>query len=137
MMAHKNEYKVEHIFRRAKSGYDLEPIYLHTPERIATYLFLFKIALQIVVLIERAARRNIQARDKGLDDFMPNKKDYRTPKAEYMLQKFEHVVCGNMRLPDGNDYGFVSELTDVQSDILAILDVPERCYSYGYLFDSS
>jgi len=137
MMAHKNEYKVEHIFRRAKSGYDLEPIYLHTPERIATYLFLFKIALQIVVLIERAARRNIQARDKGLDDFMPNKKDYRTPKAEYMLQKFEHVVYGNMRLPDGNDYGFVSELTEVQSDILAILDVPERCYSYGYLFDSS
>ncbi|WP_459904051.1 hypothetical protein, partial [Desulfosarcina cetonica] len=94
MMAHKNEYKVEHIFRRSKSGYNLEPIYLHTPERIEAYLFLFKIALQIVVLIERAARQNIQARDKGLDDFMPNKKDYRTPKAEYLLQKFEHVVCG-------------------------------------------
>ena len=137
MMAHKNEYKVEHIFRRSKSGYDLEPIYLHTPERIATYLFLFKIALQIVVLIERAARRNIQSRDKGLDDFMPNKKDYRTPKAEYMLQKFEHVVYGQMRLPDGNDYGFVSELTDLQSDILAILEVPKHCYSYDYLFDSS
>jgi transposase len=137
MMAHKHEYKVEHIFRRSKSGYNLEPIYLHTPERIETYLFLFKIALQIVVLIERAARRNIQLRDKGLDDFMPNKKDYRTPKAEYMLQKFEHVVCGNMRLPDGNNYGFVSELTELQSDILAILDVPEHCYSYDYLFDSS
>ena len=137
MMAHKHEYKVEHIFRRSKSGYNLEPIYLHTPERIETYLFLFKIALQIVVLIERAARRNIQLRDKGLDDFMPNKKDYRTPKAEYMLQKFEHVVCGNMRLPDGNNYGFVSELTELQNDILAILDVPEHCYSYDYLFDSS
>lgn len=137
MMAHKNEYKVEHIFRRSKSGYNLEPIYLHTPERIATYLFLFKSALQIVVLIERAARRNIQARDKGLDNFMPNKKDYRTPKAEYMLQKFEHVVYGKMRLPDGKNYGFVSELTDLQSDILTILGVPRQCYSYEYLFDSS
>jgi hypothetical protein len=29
----------------------------------------------------------------------------------------------------GKKYGFVSELTDLQSDILAILDVPERCYS--------
>ena len=137
MMAHKNQYKVEHTYRRSKSGYQLEPIYLHTPERIETYLFLFKIALQIVVLIERTARKNIQVRDKGLDDFMPNRKDYRTPKAEYLLQKFEHVVTGRMRLPDGKNYGFVSELTEVQSDILAILDVPERCYSYEYIFDSS
>jgi transposase len=137
MMAHKNQYKVEHTYRRSKSGYQLEPIYLHTPERIETYLFLFKIALQIVVLIERTARKNIQARDKGLDDFMPNRKDYRTPKAEYLLQKFEHVVSGSMRLSDGKNYGFVSELTQVQSDILAILDVPKSCYSYEYLFDSS
>jgi transposase len=137
MMAHKNQYKVEHTYRRSKSGYRLEPIYLHTPERIEAYLFLFKIALQVVVLIERAARKNIQARDKGLDDFMPNRKDYRTPKAEYLLQKFEHVVSGTLRLADGNDYGFVSELTELQSDILKILDVPSDCYSYAYLFDSS
>lgn len=137
MMAHKNQYKVEHTYGRSKSGYNLEPIYLHTPERIETYLFLFKIALQVIVLIERAARGNIEARNKGLDDFMPNKKDYRTPKAEYLLQKFEHVVSGTMRLADGNDYGFVSELTDLQSDILALLEVPKHCYSYDYLFDSS
>jgi len=137
MMAHKNQYKVEHTYRRSKSGYHLEPIYLHTPERIEAYLFLFKIALQIIVLIERTARRNIKARNKGLDDFMPNKKDYRKPKAEYLLQKFEHIVSGTMRLPDGNDYGFVSELTPLQADILKILEVPMHCYSYAYVFDSS
>ena len=137
MMAHKGQYKVEHTYRRSKSGYHLEPIYLHTPERIEAYLFLFKIALQVIVLIERAARKNIQARDQGLDNFMPNQNDYRTPKAEYLLQKFEHIVSGKIRLPDGNDYGFVSELTELQRDILTILDVPEDCYSYPYLFDSS
>jgi transposase len=137
MMAHKNQYKVEHTYRRSKSGYQLEPIYLHTPERIEAYLFLFKIALQVVVLIERTARKNIAMRDKGLNDFMPNQKDYRIPKAEYLLQKFEHVVSGSVTLPDGNDYGFLSELTPLQSDILSLLDVPENCYSYEYLFDSS
>jgi len=136
MMAHKDQYKVEHTYRRSKSGYHLEPIYLHTPERIEAYLFLFKIALQVVVLIERNTRKNIQKRDKGLDDFMPNQKDYRTPKAEYLLQKFEHVVSGSVPLPDGNEYGFVSELTPLQSDILSLLEVPEHCYSYEYLFDS-
>lgn len=136
-MAHKNQYKVEHTYRRSKSGYHLEPIYLHTPERIEAYLFLFKIALQVVVLIERSARRNIQERNKGLDDFMPNQKDYRKPKAEYLLQKFEHIVAGTIRLPGGDDYGFVSELTPLQADILKILDVPKHCYSYDYLFNSS
>jgi transposase len=137
MMAHKDQYKVEHTYRRSKSGYHLEPIYLHTPERIESYLFLFKIALQVVVLIERTTRKNIEKRDKGLDDFMPNQKDYRTPKAEYLLQKFEHVVSGSVLLPGGNEYGFVSELTPLQSDILSLLEVPEHCYSYEYLFDTS
>ena len=93
-MAHKNQYKVEHAYRRSKSGYQLEPIYLHTPERIETYLFLFKIALQIVVLIEQAARKNIQAWDKGLDDFMPNRKDYRTPNTYFKSSSMLSVaVC--------------------------------------------
>ena len=74
-MAHKNQYKSEHTNRRAKSAYNLEPIYLQTPERIQAMLFLFKTALQVIVLIERAARKNIDNRDKGLDNFMPNRKD--------------------------------------------------------------
>lgn len=76
MLAHKNQYKVEHLYKRSKSGYKLEPIYLQTPDRIEAYLFLFKIALQILVLMERTARTNIAERDRGLDNLMPNKRTY-------------------------------------------------------------
>jgi transposase len=137
MMAHKNQYKCEHINRRAKSGYNIEPIYLHTPERIEAFLFLFKIALQVIVLIERTARENISLKDKGLDKFMPNRKDVRNPRTENLLADFQFVVSGETVLPDGNRYGFVSELTDLQEDILSILEVPLECFSYGYLFDTS
>ena len=133
MMAYKNQYKSEHLNRRAKSHFDLEPIYLHTPERIEALLFLFKIALQVVVLIERNARKTIAERNKGLDDFMPNRKDVRNPTTEYMLAEFDFIVSGEMKLPDGNAYGFVSELNDLQKDILAILGVPLHCFSYEYL----
>ena len=136
MMAHKNQYKSEHINRRAKSGFKLEPVYIHTPKRIEAYLLLFKIALQLIILIERTARNNVQARDKGLDNFMPNKKDVRNPRAEYMLKIFEYVVCGLMTLPDGKSCAFVSELTPLQRDILKILEVPDRFFSYEYLFDT-
>ena len=58
MLAHKGRSKNEHTNRRAKTDLNLEPIYLHTPERIEVVLFLFKIAFQIAVLIERGARQN-------------------------------------------------------------------------------
>lgn len=136
MMAHKKQYKSEHLYRRAKSGYNIEPIYLHTPKRIEAFLLLFKIALQLIVLIERNARKNINERNKGLDKFMPNKKDYRTPRTENLLAAFQHIVSGEMFLPDGNSYGFVSELTELQQDILSILEVPIECFSYEYLFNT-
>jgi transposase len=136
MLAHKGQYKNEHTFRRAKGTYELEPIYLHYPERIQAYLFLFKIALQIIVLIERAARQNIEQRNRGLDDFMPNRHDIRNPKSEFLLKEFEHVVAGLIPTANGGTQGFVSELTPLQLDILSILEVPAECYSFQYLFDT-
>ena len=137
MMAHKNQYKSEHTNRRAKSGYNLEPIYLQTPERIEAFLFLFKTALQIIVLIERAAMKNISQRDKGLDNFMPNRKDVRNPKTEYLLAEFQDLVKGEIVLPDGSTYGFVSELNELQKDILLVLEVPNEVFTYQFLFDTS
>ena len=137
ILAHKKQYKSEHTFRRAKGPYSIEPVYLHTPERIEAFLLLFKIALQMVVLIERTARKNIRERDYGLDNFMPNRVDVRNPRSEYMLKEFEDIVKGELPLPDGNTYGFVSELNTLQRDILSVLEVPLNYYDYQYLFDSS
>jgi transposase len=137
MLAHKNQYKIEHTFRRSKGPLNIEPIYLHTPERIEAFLMLFKIALQVVVLIERSARKNIDNRDRGLDGLMPNRKDVRNPRTEYMLKEFEDIVQGEIPLPDGNTYGFVTELSELQKDILSILGVPTYYYKYQYLFNTT
>ncbi len=137
MMAHKNQYKCEHTNRRAKSGLNLEPVYLHTPERIETILFLFKIALQLLVLMERTARRNIEQRDRGLDQLMPNRNDVRNPKTESLLAAFKYIVQGRVLLYDGSVHGFISQLTASQKDILSILEVPSDYFTYEFLFDSS
>ena len=65
------------------------------------------------------------------------KKDVRNPRSEFMLKEFEDIVQGQLPLPDGNSYGFVSELNDLQKDILSILDVPLHYYDYQHLIDSS
>jgi len=68
---------------------------------------------------------------------MPNRKDVRNPRSEYLLKKFEDVVRGKMPLPDGNTYNFISELNRLQRDILSILDIPLCWYEYDFLYDSS
>jgi transposase len=136
MRTQKDQYKPEHTHRRSKSGYSLEPIYLHTPERIEAFLFLFKLVLQVLVLLERTARHHIVHRDKGLDQFRPNRQDVRNPTAEYLLNEFQYVVKGSMTLPDGHHYTFISELTELQHDILNILEVPIACFTVHHLFDS-
>jgi hypothetical protein len=123
MLTHKKQYKSEHTFRRAKGPYSIEPVYLNTPERIEAYLLLFKIALQMVVLIEIADRKNAHDRDYGLDNFMPNRVDVRNPRSEYMLKEFKDIVKGESPLPDGSTYGGVSELNALQRDLLAVLEV--------------
>ena len=62
-------------------------------------------ALQLIVLIERTARQNIDRRDKGLNGFMPNRNDdVRNPKTEYLLAEFQYIVSGNISIPNGARY---------------------------------
>jgi transposase len=136
MLTQKDQYKPEHTHRRSKSGYHLEPIYLHIPERIEAFLFLFKIVLQLLVLIERTARSNIERRDKGLDNFRPNRHDVRNPTAEYLLKEFQYIVKVSITLPDNSHHIVISDLTEVQQDILNLLDVPLDCFTARYLFHS-
>lgn len=137
MLAHKDQYKCEHLNRRAKSSLDIEPIYLHTPERIEAFLLLFKIALQILVLIERAARQSISERDRGLDNFMPNRRNVRNPKTENLFAAFQYVVSGNVILTNGASHAFISELTELQKDILILLNIPAEYFSYDFLYNTA
>ncbi len=109
MREQKEPYTSEQTNRRAKSHYCLEPICLQKPKRLEAFLFLFKIVLQLLVLIERTARQNIASRDRGLDQFLPNRKDVRNPTAEAILKEFQHLVAGTITLPDGTSWTFVSE----------------------------
>jgi len=49
-----------------------------------------------------------------------------------MLVMFEFVVCGVIMLHGGSQQYFVSKLTETQKDILSILDVPQKCYTYQF-----
>ncbi|MGA1869839.1 MAG: hypothetical protein ACMUJM_14990 [bacterium] len=134
MRTHKDQYKIEHINRRTKGEHKLEPLYLHKPERIEAYLFLFKIILQLLVLIERTASRNIAIRERGLDNFKRNRKDVRNPRTEYLFNEFQYIVMGKILLNNKEFHYFISELNELQKDILEILNVLLYYFTYGFLY---
>ena len=68
---------------------------------------------------------------------LPNRNDVRNPRTEKLLSEFQYIVKGETALEDGNTYGFVSELSELQKDILEILEVSFECFTYGYFFDTS
>jgi hypothetical protein len=99
-------------------------------------LFLFKIVLQLLVLMERTVRQNIVSRDRGLDRFLPNRKDVRNPTAEAILQEFQYLSAGTVTVPDGTSWNFVSELTALQGELLELLEVPLERFTVKALFHS-
>lgn len=136
MREQKEQYTSEHTNRRAKSAYALESICLQTPTRIEAFLFLFKIVLHLLVLMERTVRKNIADRDRGLDHFRPNRKDGRNPTAEAILKEFQYLAVGTVTLPDGSSWNFVSELTALQRDLLELLEIPMDRLTVKTLFHS-
>ena len=91
----------------------------------------------MAVLIERNAREKIKVRDKGLDNFLPNRNNVKNPTTENLLAEFKDVVKGIIELPSGETFGFVSKLTDIQKDILTVLGIPQHYFNYAYLFNST
>ena len=136
MREQKAQYKSEHTNRRAKSHYALEPICLQTPTRIEAFLFLFKIVLQLLVLMERTVKKNIVTRDRGLEQLLPNRQDVRNPTAEVILKEFQYLAVGTVTLPDRTSWNFVSELTALQRELLELLEVPLDRFTVKALFHS-
>ena len=54
----------------------------------ASYATLFEEALELPVLMERTARQNIAARDRGLDQFLLNRNDVRNPNSSLFADDF-------------------------------------------------
>ena len=54
-------------------------------------------------------------------NFGLKRKDVRNPKTEYLLKEFQYAVYGKIILANEETHHFVSELNELQKDILKIL----------------
>jgi transposase len=121
----KGQYKVEHCFRLTNQLFLVGPLFLKTPRRIASLIFLIMVGSLVAGLIERQIRRALTERQEPLHGLMPEGRDHLKPTIARILQVFAHYSVVRIRYPDGSLAGrHFAKLDTVQQQILDVLGLP-------------
>jgi len=111
-----------------KSTLDVAPIWLKKNVRIEALMFLEFTAQMVAALIERALRQRMAEKKIELLFSLPEGRASKTPTIEQVLRLFENQ--NKHALYDGDILikEFADPLTEVQSQILQLLEIPTAVY---------
>ena len=125
--AYKEQIQVEQRFRVTKHPpLQVRPVWLHQPNRIASLLFVVMVALFVFALIEREARRVVQATGQVFSGLRAEGRDQLPVTARALLNVFAPLGLIQQRLRLGGEVVTVSTpttLTAIQAQILDRLDL--------------
>ena len=125
--AYKEQIQVEQRFRVTKHPpLQVRPLWLHQPTRIASLLFVVMVALFLFALIEREARRVVQATGQVFTGLRAEGRDHLPVTARVLLDAFAPLSLIQQRLRVGAAVVTMSTpttLTAIQAQILDRLDL--------------
>jgi transposase len=113
----------------------LNPVFLHTEQRIVSLTWLLVLALRILVLTEYRVRSQLQQLDEVIVGLKPSSNSAtQRPTTERMLKVFDNITWSTFTL-DGVQHHHLTPLTDTQSHILYLLNLSTDIYE-RLAFDS-
>jgi hypothetical protein len=121
----KGQYKVEHCFRLTNQLFLIGPLFLKSPRRIVSLIFLIMVGCLVAGLIERQIRRALAKHQEPIHGLMPEGRDHLKPTISRILQVFAHYSLVRIRYLDGTLAGrHFAKLDAVQQQILDVLGLP-------------
>jgi len=126
--AHKRQPEIEKRFEQAKTVHEIAPVFLKNEGRIEALFFLYFLALLVQGLIERQVRSQMD--EDGIENLplYPEDRLCRRPTARRIFQLFS-VVQGNVLREHGRVARvFQPEFTELQRELLKLLELPPRAY---------
>jgi transposase len=130
LAAYKWQPNLEKRHAQLKGTQLVAPMWLRDPARIEGLLTCHFIAMLITALIERTIRRAMA--DAGIDELSlyPEDRGCAAPTTARLLEIFTGVARHQLTAPDGNVLRtFHPELTDLQQQVLNLLDIPTSIYN--------
>ena len=129
LQAHKRQPTIEKRFEQTKTVFEIAPALLKNEDRVESLFFVYFLALLVQALIEREIRLAME-RD-GLESLplYPEDRDNRRPTCEQVFRLFS-LAQRNVLLHQGAPVRFFgTDLTPLQSQVLALLRVPEGVFN--------
>jgi transposase len=129
--AHKRQPTLEKRFEQVKTVMEIAPVFLKNEGRIEALFFLYFVALLVQTLIERELRLAMER--EGLDalPLYPEQRACHRPTAQQILRLFSHTERYVLFDEACQIQVFEPELSDLQKQVLKLLNVPENAYAKG------
>jgi transposase len=123
---------LEKRFEQLKSVFDMAPIWLKKPERIASLLFLYFIAMLIESLIEREIRRVMKAQGVESMALYPEGRHCNAPTVELVIESLRGFRRHRLLDAEGNLLKvYYDELKPEVRKVLELLNVDLTQYGIG------
>ncbi len=135
---YRNEYRVERIFNRLKSRFEISPMYVKREDQIIGMTHFLTVAVKIYTLIEFVVRRSLRNDNEKLGDLHPENKRKKTdtPTAERLLRAFSNITLYIIESGEVIERS-LSPLTSLQKNILERLGVGASAYEQLEITEST
>lgn len=120
LAAYDGQDVVERAFRWAKRPLQFAPVFLEREDRIAALGLVYVVALMVYALIQRDARRQLQAAETTMPG---NKRWTDRPTAEVVFRLFENINTLTVQQPDGDTSTWITGLNTEQVRIMNLLGI--------------
>ena len=127
LRAYKRQPFVEKRFSQFKSDYCIAPVYLKSASRIQAVLCVYFFTLLVQALLERELRRAMRDADLESLPLYPEGRACKAPSTRRVLDIFEPLQRHTLTVA-GRTETFVSDLSDLQRNILKLLGVATDTY---------
>ena len=126
--AHKRQPCIEKRFEQLKSVHEIAPVFLKSETRIEAFFFLYFLALLLQALVERQVRQGMQR--AGIEEFplYPEDRYCCRPTFLQILRLFSLPERHLLKQNDAVVEVFPPQLSDLQRQVLRLLDVPMERY---------
>ena len=128
LAAHKGQPKIEKRFEQTKTVHQIAPVLLKNEGRVEALFTLYFLALLVQALIERQLRLAMTAAALTHLPLYPEERQCKHPTAEQILRLFSHTQRSVLLEGHQIVQVFHPQLTDLQRQVLHLLDVPQQAY---------
>ncbi len=127
--AHKRQPTIEKRFQQSKTVLEIAPVLLKNEARIEAFFLVFFLALLTQALVERQLRRAM--RNSGVDELplYPEERMTKRPTADQVFRLFSHAQRHTLSEHGSVLRTFHPELTDLQKQILDLIEVPLSAFT--------